>query len=466
MPRMQNLFRANRPLTHTGVLPMTETAMNPKESYQRVFQELQQHHEWFNSSIPLIASENLPSLAVREAILSDFGNRYAEGWPGERVYAGCTYIDRVELLCTELARQLFKAEFADVRPISGVCANLSIYTAFSSPGDRILALSIPSGGHISTGKAEFGGTAGAVRGLNVEYFPFDVENMNIDVDKTKQKVAELTRETTPKLTLAMFGGSVLLFPQPLKELTEFLRDHQIAVCFDAAHVLGLIAGGRFQDPLREGVDVVSASTHKTLPGPQGGIILSWTRHADKIKRSVFPGNLSNHHLHHVAGKAIAFAEMLAFGREYAEQIVKNARALAEGLSKRGLKVLGESHGFTRTHIVIADVSKYGNGKEIEKKLEQSNIILNRNLLPYDIKMGRHFETPGGIRCGTSECTRLGMKETDMDEIADLIAEIVIKGSIPERVRERVKEFRKDFTKIGFCFESESEAYKYITIRSN
>src|SRR5712692_7063814 len=249
---------------------MKESPTDPKQSYKQVFRELQQHHEWFNSSIPVIASENVPSLAVREAILSDFGNRYAEGWPGERVYAGCRYIDKVELLCTRLARELFRSEFADVRPISGVCANLSVYTAFSSPGDRILALSIPSGGHISTGKAEFGGTAGSVRGLNVEYFPFDIDNMNIDVDKTKQKVADLTQGTAPKLSLAMFGGSVLLFPQPLKELTEFFHDHQITVCFDAAHVLGLIAGGQFQDPLREGVDVVSASTHKTLPGPQGG----------------------------------------------------------------------------------------------------------------------------------------------------------------------------------------------------
>ncbi len=444
---------------------MTETVTDPKQSYEAVFHELRQHHEWFNSSIPLIASENIPSPAVREAILSDFGNRYAEGWPGERVYAGCIYIDKVELLCMELARRLFNAEFADVRPVSGVCSNLSVYTAFTSPGDRILALSIPSGGHISTGRAEFGGTAGAVRGLNVEYFPFDVENMNIDVEQTKRKIHELTQKSPPKLSLAMFGGSVILFPQPVKELVEFLHENQISVCYDAAHVLGLIAGGQFQDPLREGVDVVSASTHKTLPGPQGGIILSWAKNADKIKRSVFPGNLSNHHLHNVAGKAIAFAEMLEFGRVYAEQIVKNAKALAQGLFERGFKVLGEKQGFTQSHIVIADVSRYGNGKEIEKKLEQANIILNRNLLPYDIKMGRHFDTPGGIRCGTSECTRLGMKEIDMYEVADLIAEVIIKGTAPEKIRDRVNEFRKDFTKVRFCFESDAEAYRYITIRA-
>ncbi len=443
---------------------MSEAVIDPKRSYHQVFHELKLHHEWFNSSIPLIASENVPSPAVREAIVSDFGNRYAEGWPGERVYAGCTYIDKVELLCIDLARRLFNAEFADVRPISGVCANLAVYTTFTTPGDSILALSIPSGGHISTGKAEFGGTAGSVRGLKVEYFPFDMENMNIDIDKSKQKVSELAERSPSNLKLAMFGGSVLLFPQPLKELAEFLHEHGISICYDAAHVLGLIAGGQFQDPLREGADIVSASTHKTLPGPQGGIILSWTKHANNIKKSVFPGNLSNHHLHNVAGKAIAFAEMLAFGKDYAEQIVKNAKALAQGLFEKGFKVLGEKQGFTQSHIVIADVSQFGNGKEIEKRLEQSNIILNRNLLPYDIKMGRHFETPGGIRCGVSECTRLGMRETDMSEVAELISEVVIKRSTPDRVREKVIEFRRDFTKVKFCFESGAEAYKYITIR--
>src|SRR3989475_1259930 len=143
--------------------------MEPRQSYNRVFELLETHQKWFANSLPLIASENIPSPAVREALLSDFGNRYAEGWTGERVYAGCKYIDQVEQICIDLAKQLFKIDFADVRPISGVCANLVAYTTFTTPGDTILALAIPAGGHISMGKKEFGGTAGAVRGLNVEY---------------------------------------------------------------------------------------------------------------------------------------------------------------------------------------------------------------------------------------------------------------------------------------------------------
>ena len=437
--------------------------MEPRQSYNQVFQLLEQHHQWFTNSLPLIASENIPSPAVREAVLSDFGNRYAEGWTGERVYAGCKYIDQVEQVCIDLAKQLFNIEFADVRPISGVCANLVAYTTFTSPGDTMLALAIPAGGHISMGKKEFGGTAGAVRGLNVEYFPFDTEEMNIGIDATEKKIRKLAEEGK-KPTLAMFGGSVLPFPHPVRELTAIFQQHDSKICFDAAHVAGLVAGGQFQDPLHEGADAMTASTHKTLPGPQGGVILSKPENGEKIKKSTFPGNVSNHHLHHLAGKAIMFAEMLAFGREYASQIVKNSRALAQALHERGFQVLGEKKGFTRSHLLVADITKYGDGKTIEKKLEDANIILNRNLLPYDIKAGRHFEAPGGIRAGVSEVTRLGMKEPEMLEIAELMTRVVVKGDDPRRVAADVAEFRKSFQRVQYAFESSKDAYAYIHIR--
>ena len=411
----------------------------------------------------MIASENIPSPAVREAIISDFGNRYAEGWPGERVYAGCIYIDQVELLCIDLAKKLFKAEFADVRPVSGVCANLVVYTAFTSPGDIMLALSIPRGGHISTGKLELGGTAGAVHGLVVEYFPYNIDELNIDVDETKSKVEKMVKEgKTPKLI--MFGASVFPFPHPVKELSDFFHEIGAIVCYDAAHVAGLIAGGQFQDPLREGADVMTLSTHKTLPGPQGGMVLSWEKYADKIKKATFPGNVSNHHLHHVAGKAVALAEMMAFGKEYAQQIIKNSKALGQALYERGFKVLGEKKGFTESHVLLIDITEYGDGGTIEKTLEKSNIILNRNLLPYDLKFGRHFEAPGGIRCGTAECTRLGMKESDMEYIAELMARVVIKKEDPEKVKKDVIEFRKNFQKVHYAFDTARDAYEYIRIR--
>src|SRR6058998_4311888 len=198
------------------------TMMEPRTTYNKIFELLQAHHKWFSQSLPLIASENIPSPAVREAVLSDFGNRYAEGWTGERVYAGCKFIDQVEQLCIDLAKELFRVEFADVRPISGVCANLVAYATFTTPGDTILTLAIPAGGHISMGKKEFGGTAGSVRGLNVEYFLFDTEEMNIDLDATEKKIKKLAAESK-KPTLAMLGGSVLPFPHPVKQLAEAFK---------------------------------------------------------------------------------------------------------------------------------------------------------------------------------------------------------------------------------------------------
>ena len=327
----------------------------------------------------------------------------------------------------------------------------------------MLALAIPAGGHISMGKKEFGGTAGSVRGLQVEYFPFDTEEMNIDIDATEKKIQKLSEEGK-KPTLAMLGGSVLPFPHPVKQLADTFQAHETRICFDAAHVAGLVAGSQFQDPLHEGADAMTASTHKTLPGPQGGLILSKPEHGEKIKKSTFPGNVSNHHLHHLAGKAVMFAEMLAFGKEYAAQIVKNSQALAAALHERGFQVLGEKKGFTRSHLLVADITKFGDGKTIEKKLEDANIILNRNLLPYDIKAGRHFEAPGGIRRGVSEFTRLGMKESEMEEIADLMTRIVVKGEDSRKVATDVADFRRDYQKVHYAFETSKDAYTYIHIR--
>src|SRR5918911_1195020 len=363
--------------------------MSAKESYTKVFDLLEKHHNWFKSSIPLIASENIPSPAVREAIVSDFGNRYAEGWPGERVYAGCIYIDEVEIICNELAKKVFRAEFADSRATSGVVANLAIYSAFSNPGDYMIAASIPSGGHISHGKKEHFGTAGLVHGLFIEHYPFSKEEMTIDVDATKKKIQQMSRDgKAPKI--GMFGGSLFLFPHPVKELSNFMHNHNMYVNYDGAHVAGLIAGGEFQDPLKEGADSMTMSSHKTLWGPQGGIIVSLEKHSESIKKAIFPGNTSSHHLHHVAGKAIALAESLEFGKDYAKQVIKNARALAEALVGYGFVVLGEKRGYTASHQMAVDVSKFGDGGNVERNLEKANIILNRQLLPGDIKAGRHY----------------------------------------------------------------------------
>ena len=434
-----------------------------KDAYDVVFASLEKHNKWFENSIPLIASENIPSPAVREAIISDFGNRYAEGWPGERVYAGCTYIDEVEVQCMDLAKRLFNAEFADVRPISGVVANLAIYSAFSNPGDVMIAPSIPAGGHISHGKKEHSGTAGLVHGLEIEFFAFDPEEMNIDVEKTKAKVQELDKQgKLPKI--AMFGGSVFLFPHPVKELADFLKGYNIHINYDAAHVAGLIAGGQFQDPLREGVDTMTMSTHKTLFGPQGGLVLAFEKDADAIKKATFPGLTSSHHIHHMAGKAVAFAEALEFGKDYASQTIKNAKSLALELDNLGFKVLGEKMGYTNSHQTVVNVLDYGDGGKIEADLEKANIIVNRQLIPGDLKAKRNYMSPGGIRLGTSEITRLGMKESEMQQIASLIKQVIIDKKDPKEITSQIIDFRKNYQKTEYCFDNKLGAYEYVKLR--
>jgi len=434
-----------------------------RESYDKIFSKLKEHHKWFENSIPLIASENIPSPAVREAIISDFGNRYAEGWPGERVYAGCRYIDDVEFECMKLAKKLYKAKFADVRPVSGVVANLVVYSAFTNPGDVMLAPSIPAGGHISHGKKEHSGTAGLVHGLEIEFYPFDAEEMTIDVDKTKQKVEELKKiNRLPKM--AMFGGSLFLFPHPVKELADFLKSFGMHVNYDAAHVAGLIAGGKFQDPLREGADTMTMSTHKTLFGPQGGLVLGSEKHEEAIKKATFPGLTSSHHIHHMAGKAVAFAEALEFGKDYASQILKNAKAFAEALNSFGFKVLGESKGFTQSHQIAVNVLDYSDGGKVEVDLEKVNIIVNRQLIPGDIKAGRNYFHPGGIRLGVSEITRLGMKQDQMKEIALYMKEVIIDKMESKKILTKVKEFRKKYQKVHYCFDNKLGAYEYVKLR--
>ncbi len=428
--------------------------------FQRILELIDKHHRLFKSVIPLIASENIPSPAVREALTCDFGNRYAEGWPGERLYAGCRYIDEVEKIALELAKKVYEAEFADVRPISGVVANLVAYTVFTKPGDLMIALPIPYGGHISHGKEKWGGTAGVVRGLKVDRYEFDEENYEIDVDATRRRIER--KNLKPKLF--MLGASVFLFPHPVKEIAELAAEFDAKVVYDAAHVAGLIAGKVFQDPLREGADMVTLSTHKTLAGPQHGMVLSWNRYAEEIKRAVFPGLLSNHHLHAVAGVAIALAEALAFYREYARRIVENAKALAQALYERGIKVLYEHKGFTESHTIIADVSEYMNGFEAEKLLERAHIILNRNLIPKDYRLKTDYRTPSGIRIGVQEVTRLGMGKNEMVEIAELIKKVLVDRRPPEEVADEVVELRKDFQHVKYAFTSETEAYEHVLIR--
>lgn len=438
-----------------------------KKKAEEIRNILIKHGEFFQNAIPLIASENITSPAVDEACNSDFSHRYAEGWVGQRVYAGCKYIDMVEDICMELAKEYFKCVHADVRPISGVVANLAMYNAFTSDNNgKMLIMPIPKGGHIShapkftkSGMAIYG-TAGTVRGLNIEYMAFDNDEMNIDPDAT----AKIIREVKPEMVL--FGGSVFLFPHPVKELSDVAKEVDANVGYDAAHVAGLIGSGYFQDPLNEGADAMTLSTHKTLPGPQHGALLSNREDLiDTLRLCTFPALLSNHHLHNVAGLAITLAEMLEFGREYHKNVIDNAKALGQALYERGINVIMEHKGFTESHQIVVDITNFektiGLGGDIERLVEEANIVINRNLLPWDIAQGRHYQNPGGLRLGTSEVTRLGMGKSEMVDIAEFFKDLLIDKKDPKKVKQDVLEFRKDFQEIKYCFQSPNKAHEYM-----
>ncbi|AAB85857.1 serine hydroxymethyltransferase [Methanothermobacter thermautotrophicus str. Delta H] len=415
---------------------------------EKIRQLMKDHNSWMESSINLIASENITSSRVKEALLSDLSHRYAEGLPGERLYEGCRYIDEIEELTIELSKRLFRAEHANVQPTSGVVANLACFFATAEVGDPIMAMEVPYGGHISHARV----SAAGVRGFQIYTHPFDFENMNIDADAMKKKILEV------KPRIILFGGSLFLFPHPVEEALEAAEEVGARIMYDGAHVLGLIAGGYFQDPLREGADMLVGSTHKTFPGPQGGIILCREELAADIDEAVFPGLVSNHHLHHVAGLGIATAEMLEFGAEYAAQTINNARKLAENLHELGFNVLCEHLDFTESHQVVMDVSDIGRAAEISKRLEANNIILNKNLLPWDDV--NRSDDPSGIRIGTQEITRRGMKESEMSEVAEYIKRVVMDG---KDVRDEVAEFMSSYTRVHYAFE-DSEAYKYMEIQ--
>ncbi|MHA2141381.1 MAG: serine hydroxymethyltransferase [Candidatus Thorarchaeota archaeon] len=433
-----------------------------KKLYDQVFDLIEKHDTWMQNTINLIASENVSSPAVRSAIVCDFRDRYAEGWPGERVYAGCKYIDEVELICIDLAKKLFNAPFADVRPISGVVANLAMYTAAMDTNERMFALSIAHGGHISHARKNLGGTAGAIRGHKVRNWIFNDEEFNIDVDASMALIKKL-QDKGDEIKFLLFGGSVFPFPHPVKEFRDIADEYGMTIGYDSAHVSGLITAGKFQDPLREGADMMTASTHKTMPGPQHGIILAKEEFAEAIKRASFPGLLSNHHLHNVAGLAVVLAELMEFGVEYMDQILKNAKALAQSLHERGWSVIAEHKGFTESHVILVDVTEtpMKDGRTVEEELENANIVINRNLLPWDKKRGRDYKTPGGIRLGTSELTRLGMKESEMDAVAELMTRLVMKGEKTEKIAADASEFRKDYQKVHYAFDTETDAYAHL-----
>jgi glycine hydroxymethyltransferase len=398
----------------------------------------------YGTGLPMIASENVISPLVRRAVDSDLHGRYAEGLPGKRYYQGCEDFDTIESIAIEAARRVFNARFANVQPTSGTVSNMAALKALTKPGDRITAVSTADGGHISHARM---GAVG-LRGLDLTTYPWDADRMEPDIDAA----CALIREVQP--SMALVGASVFLFPMPLQELADAAHEVGAHVMYDGAHVLGLIAGGAFQDPLREGADVVTGSSHKTFPGPQGGFLLSdsedETLHR-RLNTAVFPGTNSSYHLHHVAGKAVALAEFEAFGVDYAHDTVANAKALAAALASEGFDVLAEDRGYTASHQVLTRHGPHdsGAGRDAAARLEEAGIITNMNMLPGDTKA----MAPSGLRLGTQELTRHGMGPSEMEEVAALYRRLLLDGEDATRVRLDVRELRSGFANVQYCFDA-------------
>jgi len=444
--------------------------MSRKENLFETFLELAEDskkHEVYRGTecINLIASEGLKSPAVREilSLTQDLESRYAEGendikgHVARRHYQGQEYITKIENSAADIMKNLFGCSWVDVRLVSGTHANLATFKGISmaTKNNRMVVAPLSAGAHITH---DYTGLAGKVIGLETIDHAYDIDNMNIDPDKS----AVIIRAAKPGIVT--FGGSVFLFPHPIKELSEVAKEMGAYVVYDGAHVLGLIAGGEFQHPFKEGADFITASTHKTFPGPQGGVILAnaegerMEKGIRNVQYAVFPLTTSNTHLARLPALGLTALEMKVFGAELARQTIKNAQTAGEYLFENGVKVLGEKGGFTKSHQVVADVRKYGGGKKVAENLEDANIILNKNLLPYDDQNKK--EDPSGIRIGFQEVTRRGFKEDDIKHLCDLMLNIIKGKKTPSEVRKDTLALRRNFEGIKYGFQSLDEAVKY------
>jgi glycine hydroxymethyltransferase len=392
--------------------------------------------------INLLAPEALVSPTVQRLLSSEVGQRAAEGHigPVNRWFAGTRHIDEIEALCVELLKRLFGAGYAEHRLVASMLGNMAVYAAMTEPGDTVMTIPQPVGGHSSN---RHDGPAG-IRGLHIVDVPFDPHELEVDLDA----FARDAREAQPKLVA--LGASMTLFPLPVAEIAAVIEEWGGRVFFDGAHQLGLIAGDQFQDPLSEGAAVLTGSAGKTFSGPQSGVMV-WNDPAlaKPLTDAVFPALAATHQVNRVAALAAAAAELLEFGRDYMAAIVANAQALAHALDTRGVPVLGAHKGYTRTHQVIADVRPFGGGLDVAHKLAEANIITNKNLLPDD--QPTDWDRPSGLRIGTTEVTRLGMGMQEMDAIADLIAAVLVENENPGQVKERAQDLRAGFQTVGYAF---------------
>jgi glycine hydroxymethyltransferase len=440
-----NRIEVHDPATLSAARAVLDACADARAMGEAVKAAVERNARWRGEQcINLLAPEAPTSPAVRALLSSEIGTRAAEGHigPVNRWFAGTRHIDELEALCVELLKRYFRCNYADHRLCASMIGNAVVYTALSEPGDIVMSAAQPLGGHSSN---RIDGPAGAM-GRKIVDIPIDPRELTVDIDAFR-RVAPLVR---PKLVA--LGLSMTLFPQPVAEMKRVIAEWGGRLFFDAAHQLGLIGGGEFQRPLEEGADIVTGSAGKTFSGPQSGIMI-WDdpEITERVTTAVFPVWAATHQVNRVAALALAAAEAIQYGEAFMAQIVRNAKALAAALDARGLPMLGRHKGFTQTHQAIADARNVGRGLEAARRLERANIIVNKNLIPDD--KPEDWDYPGGLRMGTIEATRLGMREREMVAIAELIARVLIRGEEPEAVKVDALALRRDFQTLYYCFET-------------
>ncbi|MBD3210294.1 aminotransferase class I/II-fold pyridoxal phosphate-dependent enzyme [Candidatus Micrarchaeota archaeon] len=406
--------------------------MSLKQTDNEIYGLLEKEFQYQRNTLRLIASENYASKAVMEATGSVLTNKYAEGYPNKRYYAGNQYVDQVEITAIERARKLFRVGHANVQPHSGSSANIAAFFSFLEVGDKFMGLDLPHGGHLSHGSpVNFSG-----KWFNAVSYGVSKETEALDYDEIRKRAIQ----EKPKLIICGYTAYPLLID--FKAFREICDEVGAVMMADISHIAGLIAGEAYPSPAPY-ADVITTTTHKTLRGPRGAIIMGPEENAKKINKGVFPGTQGGPLENVIAAKAVCFHEaMQPEFRVYAAQVVKNAKALAEELAARGLRLVS---GRTESHLVLVDLTPKGiTGKGAQMALEESGIITNRNTIPFDTRSP--FIT-SGLRLGTAAVTTRGMKESDMEEIASGIVKVLESPNDSElklRTRKEVEELCNRF----------------------
>ena len=398
---------------------------NDNELYSAMMEEKERQ----NINIELIASENFVSEAVLQAMGSHLTNKYAEGYPGKRYYGGCEFVDKVENLARERAKKIFNADHANVQPHSGSNANFGVYFSVLKPGDKILGMDLSQGGHLTHGSPV--NMSGAY--FNVVFYGVSKENETIDYDE----VRKIARREQPKLIVA--GASAYSRFIDFKEFRSIADEVGAYFMVDMAHIAGIVAAGLHPNPV-EYADFVTTTTHKTLRGPRGGMILCKNEFAQKIDKAIFPGSQGGPLMHVIAAKAVCFKEVMEDSfKAYQQQVLSNAKILSQELSDRGFRIVS---GGTDNHLMLVDLrNKDITGKEAEKMLDEIHITTNKNTIPFDPQSP--FVT-SGLRIGTPAVTTRGMKEAEMSELAAIIDKALSKEEDQNILRNKVLELTSKF----------------------